>query len=351
MKNIGNRYLRLTLFLIMLCVIGLTCKKPENQVFSGNARIRAVVYYKDATTNLADTAVTAQVTITENSNAVTTYLLTLTNGTFDLSSLSAGSYRFQIIYNRPLPDSATFVHYALDTTLIVSANELLNPFYFTLKPTATTSPTLQITVTDINGYAVSGAEVCLYGDTLTLVKNRGTCAGSISGSTTNSSGIVVFDNLQAKKYFASVYVQKGADTLSNQATDTAYLNKTLLSTTVLNKATIVVAPVYYSLNVTVTDVNGVYVPGTNVCIYSDHSLLAKFRYTCNGSIEGGSTDLHGQILFSGLQAKPYYISAYKIIGTDTLNKTNDTLSNVLSDQSPTPALIANSQNHETIIIK
>jgi len=351
MKNSSKPFWPLNLLTALICLIGITCKKPENQVFSGNARVRAVVFYKDATTNLSDTAVTAQVTITENGNAATAYLLTLTNGTFDLSSMSAGSYRFQLIYNRPLTDSGTFVHYALDTTFSLSANQLLNPQYFTLKPATTTSPTLQITVTDNNGYTVSGAQVCLYADTLTLDKNRRTCVGSIAGGVTNSSGIVVFDNLQPKKYFAVAYAQRGPDTLSNQATDTTYLNKTILSTTNLNRAAVKLSPDYYSLTVFITDANGVYVPGANVCIYSDNTLLAKFRYTCNGSIEGGTTNLHGAAMFSGLQGKPYYISAYKIIGKDTLNKTNDTLSNVAIDQTTIPALKANSQNIKTIIIK
>ncbi|ASU34268.1 hypothetical protein MuYL_2379 [Mucilaginibacter xinganensis] len=336
---------------LLTVVVLATCKKTaSDKVFGGTARIRGVVFYKNITTNNPDTATTAQLTLEKGNDQSTDFTLSLTNGAFDIPLLVDGDYTFNITYYHTIPGSSKSILYQLKTPFFhLNDAQFKDRDTLLLLPTVTASPTLQLTVTDNTNAVVNNAQVYLFSDISTLNKYRRTGAGSVKSGITNQYGMVVFDNLQPTiSYYAASYIIRVADTLSNHTTDNKAPVISALSSTVLNTARITIIPdlpaVAFSLQVVLTDQYGAYIPGANVCIYSDKALLAKNRNTCAGSISGSVTGTQGAVNFTGLQSLFYYISAYKVVGKDTLT-------NKATDQTPTIVLQPNAANTTTVILK
>ena len=330
-----------TMAILLSGAIILTgCKKDADKVFSGSGRIKGIVYYNNLATNRNDTATNAQMTISLPRNIGTEYLQTLTNGTFDITSLGSNSYNVHITYSHTFSGSAKSIRYAKDTVFDLQKDEFKFPFNFVLLPDSVESPTLQIIVTDQNNTVVPNAQVCLYADLLTLTSNRGTCVGSVKSGTTNPDGIIVFDGLQVRNYYVAVTTTSGTGNQSNQPTEATAI--AITSSSKPTSAPVKIQRTGYILQVGVVDFNKQKITGANVCLYDDAGLLIKYRQQCIASLQSGPTNSQGVITFSGLSAIPYYISAYQVTGKDTLsNRTTDLL-------PVTP--VANSLNYTEITI-
>lgn len=203
-------------------------------------------------------------------------------------------------------------------------------------------PALSVTVTDLNGAGIAGAQVCIYSDADLINRYAGKCTGSLKTAVSDQNGTVVFGNMQPISYYISASKIIGNDIVSNLSTNMTPTIK--LSASAQNKVTVVIAPEKPTLDVTVTDVNGAYISDAQVCIYSDLGLITKYSYKCTGSLKNGISDQNGGAVFANMQPIAYYISASKVIGKDTL-------SNIATSLTATAKLTATSPNKVTVVIK
>ncbi len=319
-----NSYFFLAILLVMALCLELNCKKAD-QVFNGSARVRGLVEFQNYLTGTQDTAKTAVLTLTRTDDSGTPYVQTLTNGTFDIQSLNKGSYSISVQFDYKQPGFAKTDHYTGTMPFSLSKNEFKDQVVVLISLSTTGGATLQVTVQDSTGAVVSNAQVALYTDPKVLAANRGTTNGSLATVSTNISGKAIFGNLQTGTYYISANVAAGNQLLSNATTD--QVKKQVLSASLLDTVTVTVKPNGASLQFTVTDATGAAVNNANVYLYTDKTVLAKYRETALGSVKLGVTNSSGVVVFNGLSNTNYYASAYLVIDAgDTLsNRNNDTL--------------------------
>ncbi|RKR80394.1 hypothetical protein BDD43_0499 [Mucilaginibacter gracilis] len=333
MKLISKVYL---LLLVLLCFFALTCKKspdPATTFFNGTARIKGAIYVRNFFTNTDDSAKAVTVTFYKSGNPAVKYVRQLTDGSFDISGLTGGDYFADAQYNFKPAAATKGILFKAHQPFTLADGEFNPELDIRLLPDSTATPTLQLLVKDAKGGAISNAQVCLYADVNSLAANRGTCGGSLKNGTTNSSGIVVFEGLQQISYYASVSFSNGNTILSNSVNDIRAIK--IASTSKLNIDSISLTPQGNSLTLLVQDQGNANVVGANVCLYSDATLLVKYRGKCTGSLMNGVTNGQGLITFSGLQNIPYYASVYQLAGTDTLSNKGNDLSNPITPQAGT----------------
>jgi len=312
--------------LILGSITIATCKKPADEVFNGTSRVRGVVLFNNYLTGTQDTAKTAVITMTmqQGSGTSTPYVQTLANGTFDIQSLNRGTFTLSAIFDFKQPGSTKTDHYVGSLPVTLQTGQFLDKLDVVLNLDSTGTATLQVHIVDAGGAVISNTQVCLYTDPSILAANRGTCGGSLASATTNAQGNAIFSNLQLGNYYVSANVTAGTQVLNNAMTDQTPYN--VVSVVKLDTATVTVAATGNSLQLVVADSAGVLLPNVNVCLYTNISLLKKYRGTCTASVRSATTNSQGIVLFTGLQPASYYASAYISEGTDTLsNKTNDTV--------------------------
>jgi len=206
-------------YMILICTFfSLTCKKHDaDTVFNGSARITGAVLFTNIATNTNDTAKKATITMTQMGNSsANDYVTQLTNGTFDINNLKKGAYEFNIKFFYTQPGSTNGDYYTVNQQVTFNPGQWLNPYNFVLTIDSTSSPTLQIEITDAYGNVINNANVCLYSSPSILTANQGTCVGSVTSGVTNAEGIVLFEGLQTKQnYYVSAYASLGINLLSN----------------------------------------------------------------------------------------------------------------------------------------
>jgi len=299
----------------------ITCKKSADKVFDGSSRIRGVVFFNNYLTGTQDTAKTAIITMTNDKNIP--YVQNLTNGTFDIQSLSSGTFTFNVKFDYKQPGSGKTDHYIGTLMEALAKNDFKDQQRIILNIDSTGTATLQVQVVDSTGVIISNAQVCLYNNSTTLAANRGSCSGSLNSVMTNADGNAVFTGLQLGNYFVAVNTTAGVTILNNSATDQSAI--AVSSSVHINPAKVTVKPTGNAFQLTLYDAAGGPLPNANVCLYTDTTLLSKYRGTCNGSVRSGTSNNQGIVVFSNLANVTYYASAYVGAGTDTLsNKTTDT---------------------------
>ncbi|OCX54292.1 hypothetical protein BEL04_08520 [Mucilaginibacter sp. PPCGB 2223] len=326
-----------------------TCKKSDEQkeqdkaIFDGSARVRGTVFFRNSFKGTIDTAKNVSLTIYKGDDSTQYYAITLTSGSFDLSGLSGGKYSFKATYIGGIPGSSAKITYQKIITLNIAKDSFLDNQVLLIDQSTLATPTLVLTVKDAGGAAVANAQVCLYTDPLSLTKNQNTCMASYKSGVSNSAGIVTFADLGNVKYYATAYTAVGGDTTSNRATATANTYGPYAANG-LEAKDITINPEKPTLKIVVTDVNGAYMGNAQVCVFSDLGLITKYKYKCTGSLKSATADQNGLAVFKSMQPITYYISASKVIGKDTL-------SNVLTQSTPTATLSPTSTNQFTIVIK
>jgi hypothetical protein len=338
MKNYKS-FIFLTLGMTLLTFI--TCKKSADRVFDGSGRLRGAVLFKNVADNALDTAAVASVRLYKKGDPSNYYVVTTTNGTFDMQALSDATYELEGSFTVKISGSQVSVTYTATQEFVISGGNFMDNYALTLLPSASTTPALTVMVKDSSGAAVPNAQVCLYADTLLLLKNENSTGGSVASGLTNSSGLAVFTGLQPGGYYAYAYITAGGDTISNA--DSATTTKITVNSKGVSNARVSVALHYPSLRIIVEDGNNAVIQGANICIYSDKNLLMKYEDQCTGSLRNGVTNEQGELVISHLQNLVYYISAYKVVGKDTL-------SNISTGQT-TNVLINNNQNLKVLHIK
>lgn len=298
----------------------VTCKKDQQKkaMFSGNARLQGTIYFQDIVSGTVDTAKTAILKISKKgADTSAYYLVDLTNGKYDISSLSGGQYFFNVSYTVQLAGGATRLNYA-QTFLVTVQDGQLDPDH-DLKITTVTSskPLFILKVVDVNQAPVDSARVSLYTDTLALREGQSNGAGSSRSTVTNAAGLAVFADMQNTRYYASVYSAVGSDTTSNWSKSTSKPYGPFAVNTV-DTASVQILANKPTLTVTVVDQHNALISGAQVCLYSDLGLITQYKYLCTGSLRSTLTNASGTALFTNLQVLSYYISASKVVGTDTL---------------------------------
>ncbi|TDQ11379.1 hypothetical protein [Pedobacter metabolipauper] len=335
------------LIILLAVLLTMSCEKPADQIFNGDAHISGTIYYENILTGSLDTAKTAKLVVTKDGIDQTNYVVQLKNGTFDLNLLSSGNYKFNITFQTKTAGLLNDNVYTLDTILTVSESQLLKDqnLRLNMETSLVANTALRLFIKDDQNAPLANVQVCLYSDAQTILKNRNTCVGNIRTGITNKNGVVLFDGLEERAYFAAAYIAVGKDTISNNLSDQTPL--TILKKNTINETTIKlqtqVKPIATSLKITVTDQSGGYIQNAEICLYSDLDLIARYT-NCFGSIKNGSSDAFGVSTFTALQPLKYYISAFKISGTDTL-------SNIDSRLLPTAVLNVNAVNTFNVVLK
>jgi hypothetical protein len=73
------------------------------------------------------------------------------------------------------------------------------------------------------------------------------------------------------------------------------------------------------LHLQITDAQGRALPGARVCIYNNQSFASQNAPYCGGCLAYLSTDINGQIIFTGLSPGIYYINARADAGVVHIN--------------------------------
>lgn len=243
---------------------------------------------------------------------------------------------YKVIGSDTLSNRATY----LQPTKPLKANEL-NDTAVTIQ--ASNPTTLSIMVKDAAGALIPNAQVCLYSDPVLLRKYRNTCDGSLKSDTTNLQGVVSFTDIQSIPYYVATFVVVGNDTLSNKENDLTTVGPILPNQSTSINVIVKPSVSLPALKIIVKDEEGALIPNANVCLYSSLELINKNSKTCVGSLRNDVTNQQGVVQFNDLQTLKYYISAYSIHGTDTLN-------NEESFSVPVGPLLQNSLNQTLIII-
>jgi hypothetical protein len=348
MKNAKN--IVIVLFVIAATLLW-TCKKSAEKIekdeqakaiFDGSARIRGTIFFKNTLKGTTDTAKNMSLMIYKDDPAKY-YAVTLANGLFDFSGMSGGTYSFKATYIASIPGSTAKITYQKTLTVTLAKGAFLDNQSLVIDQSTTATPTLVLTVRDAGGAPVANAQVCLYTDQLAMAKYQNTCSGSYKTAVSNSQGIAAFPDLGNAKYYVTAYTALSGDTTSNRATAAATPYGPYTTNSVDAKD-VTITPEKPALSIVVTDVNGANISGAQVCVFSDLGLITKYNYKCTGSLRSITADQNGLALFKNMQPIPYYVSASKVIGKDTL-------SNVLTQGTPTPALNVTAANKFTIVIK
>lgn len=72
------------------------------------------------------------------------------------------------------------------------------------------------------------------------------------------------------------------------------------------------------LKLTVVDANGYQRPNARVCLYAAENVLQQNYRKCTGSLQSRTTNSRGIVIFTGLEAKAYFIAALAPNGRDSL---------------------------------
>lgn len=324
-----------------------TCKKEAEQkknMFSGSARLQGTVYFQNLITGTVDTAKKAILTITkQDADASDYYLVDLTNGQYDLASLSGGIYNFSVSYSVQLTGTATRLTYAQNFQVSVTDGQITPHNDLTLSKVTTSKTIFILKIVDVNDAPVTNAQISLYTDTLALRQSQSSGTGSSRSAVSNAAGLAVFADMQNAKYFAAVYTAANSDTTSNwiKASITPY--GPFASNTV-DTASVQILANKPTLSVTVVDQNNSLVSGAQVYVYSDLSLITQYLYLGTGSLRGNLTNTSGNALFTNLQTLQYYISASKVVGSVTLYNSTTIL-------KPTAILKSGTLNSVRVTIK
>jgi len=115
-------------------------------------------------------------------------------------------------------------------------------------------------------------------------------------STRKSASHVVFYNKTAKDITASVSDDKSIYTVDVDLT-----------------------AVETGLKLLVNDSKGNPIPGARVCLYSNQTFASQNAPNCGGCLVYLSTDVNGQIVFTGITPGTYYINARADVGVIHLN--------------------------------
>ena len=171
-----NRYTLWFLLAIFSGLITSNCKKLPDEVFNGSSRVRGLIVFQNYATGTQDTAKTAVITLTQKqgSKMSTPYVETLTNGTFDIQSLSDGSFTLSVQFDFKQPGSGKTDHYTGTMQIDLGKNQFKDQLLIVVTIASTGNATLQVQVVDGSGVIVSNAQVSLYNDATVLAANRGT---------------------------------------------------------------------------------------------------------------------------------------------------------------------------------
>lgn len=327
---------------VITIFIAAGCSKPADKFFNGNARIGGIIYFENVVTGKEDTAKNAAITLSLASDTNIRYKKQLTNGNYSIPDLKGGVYILKIVYqfnNAALSEGLIYNWTSKKITISDNANKADSSIMMPLDSSHYKGTALRLLVTDPQGAALPSAQVCLYTSASTLLANRNTCNGSLVSSTTNTEGFLIFDNLEAKGYYASSYKLVGKDSLSNQSTDQTAL-KTLAPGTISRQPlSLTVQPPVLptALKVTVMDAFGANLSNVTVCLYSNPDFIMKYA-ACEGSLQTLTSDASGSVTFTGLQSLNYYVEAYKLIGTESISNNTTKLmpTGVLKKNTTTP---------------
>lgn len=74
-----------------------------------------------------------------------------------------------------------------------------------------------------------------------------------------------------------------------------------------------------ALKLLITDGKGVPLPGARVCVYNNQTFASQNAPYCGGCLAYLSTDINGEIVFTGLPIGTYYINARDDVGVVHIN--------------------------------
>jgi hypothetical protein len=330
---------------LLLTSLGLIgCNDETSAYFQSNGRLKGTVLFNNLETSTRDTAYAAELRLYPKASPNQVLNVPLTKGKFDIPNLQEQDYVLKGTFSTRLGTNQTYLAYSKEAMVKPSqdtANVILQPDF-----TSISAPTLQLTVTNATGIHLPNARVCLYPDSLSLLRGYRTCTGSLRSGTTNTNGVVVFTALQAQTYYAAVTAVAGPDSLSNVGVGRISLGGLIAGRPNVRTVRVTSAsPAFQSgLELTVTDAAGYVLSGTRVCLYTSATQIKRLSSGCVNSLRSADTNAQGQVLFSGLQALPYYVLAVRVLGRDTLT-------NLAGSPVPIGPLTAPSIFHATVIVR